>query len=808
MTADGPVPIKTIVIGHQQELLSTPAYPGANHDVNGYCIRHHKVRLSQPVLDESAKTGCVAEPIKKYKVIRKICPHCGVHQSAQRQFRAQGSGGSDRREVVNTFSNALVPKAVPRKNIRGSGIGGIATTDPSGGRNKHDVSNITHKSQHQNASGRSRAKGGREKDAVKTSLKAKDKATAKYKVKEGKKNAGMIRDEKKEKKRTNVKTKEGDREKDALTTSLNAKDKSTEKGKVKERNKGDRLVRDGKKEKDISYVKSREKDTKPAGRDRAKDGCNEKVNNKKDGNSVDEGRTGDAAKEKGIRGRAEKKEISAERIIDADKDKGTRDRTDTKESTAARQSGTLANHDHSPSHGYYDQHVDSVSGPGCITKKGGVYHIKKRANDDIPSARSPKVPKHAVQFTRGGSQELNSNSPLIRSVPFKTEEIKESTEDNDNESEQRATHVYMMAAGLLPLHNNYRDRDYEHEGNQLVKKRAENQDSADKEKERDNAIKDRVRERAVNSSAKVQPKKTPGNSSNGKSECNELFESHDSKVPAYSIKETSNGNGKKDPNKLWESHNNINKETLLADRHKQDFNKSSEVKKDISIKIASDRISSKNKEYKGKQPLATSINEHDPGKGKIKAKSGGQSEASGSGDGNCAGNHAVNNNVRHGGKNKDRITGKETHGSNERSNHRHKARGRPPNTEEKVLRFRRGSSLDSRRSGGNSATERNDHNEKGGSQTVRNGNVSRDRIRSKRLDYQRSKSLPHRQQRKRVPSEYHVAQQQPQYSTLSTSRQTFLDQMANMSIYVPNKTKPTERSASQVPASKNQRHDG
>jgi len=34
-----------------------PAYPGAKHDVKGYCLHHPKVRLSQPVFADSANAG-------------------------------------------------------------------------------------------------------------------------------------------------------------------------------------------------------------------------------------------------------------------------------------------------------------------------------------------------------------------------------------------------------------------------------------------------------------------------------------------------------------------------------------------------------------------------------------------------------------------------------------------------------------------------------------------------------------------------------------------------------------------------------
>lgn len=36
---------------------SPPAFPGAKYDVNGYCVRHSKVRLCQPIFAEDAKNG-------------------------------------------------------------------------------------------------------------------------------------------------------------------------------------------------------------------------------------------------------------------------------------------------------------------------------------------------------------------------------------------------------------------------------------------------------------------------------------------------------------------------------------------------------------------------------------------------------------------------------------------------------------------------------------------------------------------------------------------------------------------------------
>ena len=114
-------------------------------------------------------------------------------------------------------------------------------------------------------------------------------------------------------------------------------------------------------------------------------------------------------------------------------------------------------------------------------------------------------------------------------------------------------------------------------------------------------------------------------------------------------------------------------------------------------------------------------------------------------------------------KDEDYVKRKDSQGSNGKKQPRHTTRGRMNNSDEKV-RFGRGRSAEGKKGGGYVAVEKS----------------------NKQSLYQRSKSLPlKRQQRKRVPSEYHIHQPRQHSSTLSSYRQEFLNEMAQLSVCPP-----------------------
>ncbi|KAL7545322.1 hypothetical protein ACHAWF_008676 [Thalassiosira exigua] len=76
--------------GENHEGQRPPAFPGAKHDVKGFCIRHPNVRLCEPVPAREAKDGEDGEPIK-YRPVRKICQKCGVNVSKRNEKRVPRS---------------------------------------------------------------------------------------------------------------------------------------------------------------------------------------------------------------------------------------------------------------------------------------------------------------------------------------------------------------------------------------------------------------------------------------------------------------------------------------------------------------------------------------------------------------------------------------------------------------------------------------------------------------------------------------------------------------------------------------------
>ncbi|KAL7476885.1 hypothetical protein ACHAW6_002714 [Cyclotella cf. meneghiniana] len=66
---------------------SKPAFPGAKHDVRGFCIRHPRCRMVRPLSGEEGGS----DP-NNYRTVRKICPSCG-EQSLVKKERKQPSHG-------------------------------------------------------------------------------------------------------------------------------------------------------------------------------------------------------------------------------------------------------------------------------------------------------------------------------------------------------------------------------------------------------------------------------------------------------------------------------------------------------------------------------------------------------------------------------------------------------------------------------------------------------------------------------------------------------------------------------------------
>jgi len=93
-----------------------PAFPGANFDIEGYCVVHNSIRLS-----ELKKDG-------NYRTIRKLCPKCGstgmpahnrpVTSRIHGYKKKEGSYGSDSNEMSGSGSGSGSgnPPDPPAKN--------------------------------------------------------------------------------------------------------------------------------------------------------------------------------------------------------------------------------------------------------------------------------------------------------------------------------------------------------------------------------------------------------------------------------------------------------------------------------------------------------------------------------------------------------------------------------------------------------------------------------------------------------------------------------------------------------------------
>eukprot|EP00571_Detonula_confervacea_P007254 CAMPEP_0172330952 /NCGR_PEP_ID=MMETSP1058-20130122/61671_1 /TAXON_ID=83371 /ORGANISM="Detonula confervacea, Strain CCMP 353" /LENGTH=761 /DNA_ID=CAMNT_0013048191 /DNA_START=137 /DNA_END=2422 /DNA_ORIENTATION=- len=756
------------VSGGGMNLESPPAFQGAKHDVNGYCVRHSNVRLCQPVFAKDGKDGGVA-PIK-YKAVRKICPQCGVQftQNVKKSRRPSHDkellphkGSSDA-----SMPSQQITKPLLKKDSSGSNDSPLPRRKHGNKNQKQSIAlNSEKEKDRDNKTKKIKKEGG--KDRIGERPKERDER--------GKKDRNVVKKSRPADANKDEVLKHGSPMKDANALQSGTRGRqrlSHGQPKLLNPGKESKHAPDPKQAHDMKKLDSKEvkkqldditltrspnipKYTVKFSR-RGRQPMNPMPFRKEDrgGNHEQESE------------RATDVFMMAAGLQLHNNDNG-KESNDNKEPPRMN-----SNENKKERRGVKDQlRCSSNSNAEDQTKKAPSTKENNPELNKLWESHDRKVPgKGNREPGKADLSKLWQSHDGINKETTHDRNKHGSSSSNSNAEDQmkKAPSTNEKNPELNKLWESH-DRKVPGKGNREpgkadLSKLWQSHDGINKETTHD---RNKHGSSSSNSNAEDQTKKAPSTKEKNP-ELNKLWESHDKKVPGKSNREP----GKADLSKLWQSHDGINKETT-HDRNKHSSKGMPGTKsKEGPVKKVVFHRAIKVKESKDK-PLRGSFSTKEHSKRTDKSSKD-QSKVNGSHSDNAA---------RHGGKSRvDGVKEKESHGSS--AINQRPSRGRSSNDEK--VRFQHG------RSHSPQKRKKGDHGDKN--------------IESRRKNhYPRSKSLPQQNERKRVPVEYHV-QKMRHCSTLSKYRQEFLEEMAQMTqmsvknIIIPTEIEPMSQLPSKIPS--------